>query len=106
MRRLRGWLRRSPTSGRRGASGTQPGTPRPDGSELFRRGSIDLPREGPTKCDPKRIAVRGTEWPASVGAWPAGFREGTDVGGGDALPLQAREDLVLSMRLHRDQEGA
>src|SRR5438034_8682962 len=100
MRRLRGWLRRLPTSGRRVASGTQPGTLRPDGSELFRRGSGDFPREGPTKCDPKRIAVRGTEWPASIGAWPAGLREGTDVGGGDALLSQACEDLVRSMRLH------
>src|SRR5207237_5064591 len=106
MRRLRGWLRRFPTSARRGASGTQPGTPPHDGAELFRRQSVDLPREGPTKCDPKRIAVRGTEWPASIGAWPAGFREGADVGGGDALLSQVREDLVRGMRLHCDQEGA
>src|SRR5207247_730530 len=102
MRRLRGWLRRFPTSARRGASGTQPGTPRPDGSALFRRRSGDLPREGPTKCDPKRIEVRGMEWPASIGAWLAGFREGTDVGGGDALLSQVREDLVRGMRLRRD----
>src|SRR5207249_8366065 len=55
---------------------------------------------------PKRIAVRGTEWPASIGARLARFREAADIGGRDALLSQAREDLVRGIRLRRDQEGA